>query len=109
MTGYSEIKRKQKVQWPEEAEQKLIEVWADILNAYVEDELPTGLQHSAEEVLAKIDNVFDKARRFYDKFPRQKETWLPARDNGIAVDVEVASLLWPIFQTFYDVLGITPL
>ncbi|XP_062500327.1 uncharacterized protein LOC134177566 [Corticium candelabrum] len=124
MTDHGERKRKQKVQWPEEAERKLIEVWADvlqrysgamikkkakaqkaadILNTYVEDELPGGLQYSAEEVLAKIDNVVAKARRFYNKFPRQKETGRPASDDDIAVDVEAASLAWPNFQTFYDV------
>ena len=70
---------------------------ADILNTYVKDELPGGLQYSAEEVLATIDNVVAKARRFYNKFSRQKETGRPASDDDIAVDVEAASLAWPNF------------
>ena len=64
----------QKDQWPEEAERKLIEVWADvlqrysgamikkakaqqaveILHAYVD--LPEEHQYSEEEVLSKINN-----------------------------------------------------
>ena len=122
-------KAKAEVQWPEEAERKLIEVWADvlqrysgamikkkakaqkaadILNTYVEDELPGGLQYSAEEVLAKVDNVVAKARRFYSKFPRQKETGRLASDDDVAVDVEAASLAWPNFQMFYDVFRNDP-
>ena len=76
---------------------------ADILNTYVEDELPGGLQYSAVEVLAKIDNVVAKARHFYNKFPRQKGTGRPASDDDIAVDVEAVSLTWLNFQTFYNV------
>lgn len=98
--------RKQKVQWPFEAEKKLIEVWsevlalfqgqmitkkamgqkaADLLNPYVQKEfnLPP---YSVAEVLSKVDNLARKARHFYDQIRCQPERGQKADNDDIELD-----------------------
>ena len=78
-------RRKQKAQWRSDVEQKLIETWvhvlerfggamvkkrakakkaADLLNEYARTEVP-GVQYTADEVLAKVNNIAAKAKKSY--------------------------------------------
>ena len=106
-----------------DAERKLIEIWAevlhrfsgsttkkkaksqkaaDLLNDYARQELP-GITYSVDEVLAKVDNISAKARRFYTQYQLPKETGLAADDEDLDIDVEAAVLSWPNFQVFLNV------
>ena len=121
--GSTTSKRRQKAHWPVDAERKLIEIWAevlhrfsgsmtkkkakaqkaaDLLNDYARQELP-GISYSVDEVLAKVDNISAKARRFYTQYQRPKETGRAADDEDLGIDVEAALLSWPNFQVFLNV------
>ena len=121
-------KRKQKVQWPTNVEQKLIEIWADVLerfgsivvtkkakarkaaellNEYTTTE-GTNVQFTPEEVVAKVDNMSAKAKRFCSQFQRPKETGRATDDDDLSIDVEAAAMAWPNFKTFFDVFKTHP-
>lgn len=116
-------KTRAKAQWSADAERKLIEVWADVLvrfggtmikkkakaqkaadrlNEYVRREL-LGVDYSADEVLAKIDNITAKARKYYTIYQRPRETGRSADEDDIFIDLEAAVMAWPNFETFYHV------
>ena len=72
---------------------------AELLNEYTTTE-DANVQLTPKEVVAKVDNMSAKAKRFYSQFQRPKETGHATDDDDLSIDVEAAAMAWPNFKTF---------
>ena len=75
---------------------------AELLNEYTTTE-GANVQLTPEVVVAKVDNMSAKAKRFNSQFQRPKETGRATDDDDLFIDVEAAAMAWPNFKTFFDV------
>ena len=64
---------------------------ADLFNEYARTEVP-GVQYTADEVLAKVNNIAAKVKKFYCQYQRPRETGRAADDNDLSIDVEAAAM-----------------
>lgn len=111
--------RKQKVTWSLEAEAKVVELWADVLEKYDgkmmtkknKEKLVTqqlneycdrqGVPRFSDvEVKNKIDSVIKKAKAIYSQFRLTRETGRATDDNDVVIDEAAANLAWPNFAVF---------
>ena len=114
---------KKRIRWDTEAERKLIEIWAEILekydgkmmtrkhkeematkklNVYVNTDLSRAVDYTTTEVHNKIDSLTKKGRQFYKQYQKKGETGKEVTDDDIEVDIEAATVAWPNFKTFLD-------
>jgi hypothetical protein len=114
---------KKRIRWDTEAERKLIEIWAEILekydgkmmtrknkeematkklNVYVNTELSRAVDYTTTEVHNKIDSLTKKGRQFYKQYQKKGETGKEVTDGDVEVDIEAAIVAWPNFKTFLD-------
>ena len=116
----SEKSRKSKVSWPLETECRLTEVWNEITsqcNGKMVSIKPKKLKQplnctctlrttfvfvrTRDEVHNKIDNILQKAKRFYVTY-KKGDADKEAYGNSIAVDVDAAVLEWQDFSVFFN-------
>ena len=64
-----------------------------MLNEYTTE--GANVQFTPEEVVAKVDNMSAKAKRFYSQFQRPKETSRATDNDDLSIDVEAAGMAWP--------------
>ena len=70
----------------------------DELNVYVEKDLCLR-PYTRDEVHNKIDNILQKAKRFYVRY-KKEDAGKEADDDDLGVDVDAAVLAWQNFSVF---------
>ena len=119
------VAKKVKVKWDPEAERKLIDIWADILeetsgkmmtrkkkeavavkrlNEYLSKEFEYAEEYSEKAVSNKIDTIMKKGKQMYLNYQRKGEMgkeYTP-KDKEIEIDIEAAKSAWPNFATFFN-------
>ena len=115
--------RKVKVKWDHEAEKKMIDIWADLLeehsgkmisrknkekiaiarlNKYLTEDLGLPEQYSESAVHHKVDNFLKKGKQMYLTYQKKgKQVRYKYTKDEMAIDEEAAKLAWPNFATFF--------
>ena len=114
--------KRSKAKWDSEAERKIIDIWADILeefngkmltrkkkeaiatvrlNEYMSEELNRSEQYSEKAVCNKIDSIMKKGKQMYVAYQKKGETGKEYTQEEIDLDMEAAELAWPNFKTFF--------
>ena len=116
--------KRSKAKWDSEAERKIIDIWADILeefngkmltrkkeaiatvrlNEYMNEDLNRSEQYSEKAVCNKIDSIMKKGKQMYVAYQKKGETGMEYTQEEIDLDMEAAELAWPNFKTFLLVL-----
>ena len=120
MEGCQKVQKK-RTRWDSEAERKLIEIWADILqetngkmmtrkkkealatkqlNEYLETDLDRAGAFTEKDVHNKIDGMLKKGKQFYAIY--KKKVTGKKLDDEMTIDMEAAEAAWPNFKTFYS-------
>ena len=113
--------KRSKAKWDSEAERKIIDIWADILeefngkmlirkkeaivtvrlNRYMNEDLNRSEQYSKKAVCNKIDSIMKKGKQMYVAYQKKGETGMEYTQEEIDLDMEAAELAWPNFKTFF--------
>ena len=116
--------KRSKAKWDSEAERKIIDIWADILeefngkmltrkkeaiatvrlNEYMNEDLNRSEQYSEKAVCNKIDSIMKKGKQMYVAYQKKGETGMEYTQEEIDLEMEAAELAWPNFKTFLLVL-----
>ena len=110
-----------KAKWDSEAERKIIDIWADILeeynrimltrkkeaiatsrlNVYMPEELNKSEQYMEKAACNKIDSIMKKGKQMYVSHQKKGETGKEYTQEEIDLDLEAAELAWPNFKTIF--------
>ena len=114
--------KRSKAKWDSEAERKIIDIWADVLeeyngkmltrkkkeaiatsrlNVYMTEELNKSEQYTEKAVCNKIDSIMKKGKQMYVSYQKKGETGKEYTQEEIDLDLEAAELAWPNFKTFF--------
>ena len=114
--------KRSKAKWDSDAERKIIDIWADILeeydgkmltrkkkeaiatirlNVYMTEELNKTEQYTEKAVCNKIDSIMKKGKQMYVTYQKKGETGKEYTQEEVDMDMEAAELAWPNFKTFF--------